>query len=676
MLVIVGDVHPSQTLNSVRRMFGSIPSHAVPVRPAVQLRSFSPETINIDNSLGYGLCFIAYRLPGTDSPEYAATQILVDVLASQRGKVAEMVSAGLLGDAQFELVESYPKASIGLASMSLPAEASPADAVAAVRLVLSNYALAGVPADLVDAAKRHEAAAANFQRTSIPDLARAWSHALGGEGRMSLSADIDALQQVTTADVDRIASKYLLNANSMTAIARPVASSIAPATERFHKGEKTASVPAKSVRLPDWANRGLDHFERPDTFVSVSDSFLANGLRLIVRTDRSSPTVLLLGSVKHGPNSRDMAGREGLSDLLEALYPYGTETMDRLTFQKSLGDITAEESAGYTFSLSVPKEHFSRGVELLADNELHPALTKHSFGVTKRETTEFVAGRARSPSYLTGRALKRALLPAGDPLLREVTPVTLSRLTLDQVRQYHSATIRPDLTTIVIIGDLSQGDAKAVVERWFGAWQGVGPRPDPSLPSVPQNKPSARDILDVDGTQDFVVLTQQLELNRLDRDYYPLKLGTSVLGGGFYATRLYNDLRKETGYVYSVDVSLNASTTRASYSVSYACNPRNVAKTRSIIERDVNQMRAESISEGELHQAKALLTRQAVLGESSEESLAQGLLDRAELGLPLDEPILAAKRYAELDAEDVRKAFAKTIHTSRFAQIVQGPAHN
>lgn len=135
---------------------------------------------------------------------------------------------------------------------------------------------------------------------------------------------------------------------------------------------------------------------------------------------------------------------------------------------------------------------------------------------------------------------------------------------------------------------------------------------------------------DPERVQDSAVLAEQLNLNRFDPDYYPLQLGNHVLGGGFYATRLYHDLRQVTGYVYNVDVSLEASKTRASYSVTYGCNPENVLKARVLIQRDLDQMRTEDVSADELHQAKALLLRQIPLGESSEDAVAGGLLRRAD----------------------------------------------
>ncbi len=673
ILVVVGDIDPAKTLLTIKRLFGSIPSHTLPPRLAINLPPIKPETFTFDSNLGYVLGFIAYRLPGTDSADYAATQILADVLGSQRANLYALVPEGKALDVQFDLKETYPKASVGIAAISLPAAANAASSIAEMRRILTSYAKNGVPEDLVAAAKRREIAAAEFERNSIPGLAEAWSDALAAEGRTSPEEDIDAIRKVTLAEVKRVAEQYLLNANTITGIVKPVPIRKPVASKGFRGAEKIAEISTKPVQLPRWAAGALAQLRVPESYINISDTTLPNGIRLIVRTDTTSPTVTLLGSVKNNPDLQIPAGEEGLSDVLDGLYAYGTRTLNRLAFQKALDDIAADESAGFHFSLSVMKENFSRGVQLLADNELHPALRTHAFAVTKRETSQYVAGMLKSPGYRTSRALDRALLPADDPSLREATPATLSRLTLDEVEQYRSAAIRPDLTTIVVIGDVTAEDARAVIEKWFGDWEAVGPKPNTSLPAVPLNKPSARNVIDPDQVQDSVVLTEQLKLNRLDPNYYPLQLGTYVLGGGFYATRLYHDLRKVTGYVYSVDVSLNASNTRASYSVDYACSPENVSKARALIEHDINQMRTEDISAGELHQAKAILLRQTLLSESSEEILAQGMLDRAEIGLPLDEPIRAARRYAELNAQDVKMAFVKAVRTDHLVQVVQGP---
>jgi zinc protease len=674
ILVVVGDVDPDSTMTKIKQWFGDTPSHPLPARPTVDLKPVKSETFALDSNLPYVLGFIAYRLPGTSSPDYAATQILADALGSQRADLYGMVPAGKALAAEFGLAETYPKASVGYGLVALPSGTDAFSAIHEMRQILGNYGEKGVPEDLVAAAKRSEVASAEFQRNSIPGLANVWSEALAAEGRTSPDEDIEAIKRVTLADVNRVAKQYLVDQNSITATLKPVPTGEPVSEKGFGGGEKVTSAPTKPVQLPSWAAGALEELKVPADYIKVSDTTLPNGLRLIVKTDPTSRTVSVLGSVKHDGDLQTPAGQEGVSDVLDGLFSYGTQTLDRLAFQKALDDIAANESAGFSFSVKILKDNFSRGVQLLADNELHPALPALAFGVVQKQTAQFVAGNLQSPGYRTSRALDLALLPAGDPVLREVTPATVAKVTLNDVKQYHAATIRPDLTTIVVIGDVSPDEAKAVIEKWFGDWKAVGPKPNTTLPSVSTNKPSTVNVPDPERVQDSVVLAEQLNLNRFDPDYYPLQLGNHVLGGGFYATRLYHDLRQVTGYVYNVDVSLEASKTRASYSVTYGCNAENVLKARVLIQRDLDQMRREDVSADELHQAKALLLRQIPLGESSEDAVAGGLLRRAEIGLSLDEPTRAAKKYFELNAEEVKAAFSRQIHPGDFVQVVRGPA--
>ncbi len=64
---------------------------------------------------------------------------------------------------------------------------------------------------------------------------------------------------------------------------------------------------------------------------------------------------------------------------------------------------------------------------------------------------------------------------------------------------------------------------------------------------------------------------------------------------------------------------------------------------------------------------------QTLLNESSEDEIANLLLELSIYDLPLDEPILAAKHYMEMTAEKVQAAFIKWLRPDDLAQIVRGP---
>jgi zinc protease len=85
-------------------------------------------------------------------------------------------------------------------------------------------------------------------------------------------------------------------------------------------------------------------------------------------------------------------------------------------------------------------------------------------------------------------------------------------------------------------------------------------------------------------------------------------------------------------------------------------------------------MQKEPVSAAELHRAKSMLLREIPLEESSLVSIAKGFIQRTGLDLPLDEPTRAARKYAALNADAVKAAFAKWVRPDALVQVTQGPA--
>jgi len=674
ILVITGDVDAAATLAKVKQLYGSIKRKPVPQHPVVTLQPVKADSFTLDSNLPYELVFLAFRMPGSDSPDFAAVRILSDVAGSQRADLYGLVPQGKALGSEFGLAETYAKASVAFAVAAVPGGTDPAPITAEMKAIMSGYAAKGVPPALVEAARKGEIAGAEFQQNSIPDLASAWSQALAGEGRNSPADIVDAMKKVTVDDVNRVAKKYLDVQTAIVATLKPSASGEAVAGKGFGGAEETTAAPTKPVALPDWAESAVTSLKVPQAVARPADVMLPNGMRLIVRTEKASPTVTITASIKHEADLQTPAGKEGVGEVLGELFSYGSTTRDRLAYQEALDDIAASETGGENFSLKVLKQYFAKGVELLADNELHPALPAEAFQIVRDQSAQLTAGELTSPGYRTERALDIAMLPKNDPELREATPKTISALTLADVKDYYAKVFRPDMTTIAVIGDITLEEARPVIEKWFGPWKSEGAKPTVTLPPVPLNPPSAVNVPDSSQVQDSVHLAHEVEINRFSPDYYALQLGDHVLGGGFYATRLYRDLRQKAGYVYNVDNSLHADETRAEYSVIYGCDPENVSKARALVEQDLAAMRSTNVSPAELQQAKALLLRSITLSESSEDAVAGGFVARALVGLPLDESFRAAQKYYDLTADDVRKAFEKWIHPEAMVQVVRGPA--
>ncbi len=672
ILVVAGDVRPREALARVEARFGAIPAHALPARPTIRLQPVKPETLHLPTDLPYGLAVISFRMPGLDSPDYAAAQVLGDVLSSQRGSLYGLVPKGKALYAGFSL-NGLPGAGIGSALAAFPRGADGEALLKEVGDILAAARKGGVSRDLVRAAERHELADHEFARNSVPGLAESWSQALAVEGRASPEEDVKAMARVTTEEVDRVARTYLDPAHAVVAVLTPVPSGSPVATRGFGGAESFAPRTVAAVALPRWAEKALGHPTVPASTIHPVVRRLANGLTLIVQRETISDTVSVYGTIRTEPALEAPPGQDGVDDVLGQLLSYGSTSLGRIPFQKALDDIGAEESAGTDFSLRVLPAHFERGLDLLADNLLHPALPRADFDVVRAQSARAAAGVLQSPDYLAGRALKSALFPAGDPTLRQTTPATVTSLTYDDVTAYYRKAFRPDLTTIVVIGNVAPGRAEAAVRRAFGSWEAEGPKPAILLPVVPASRPSVAAVPDRSRVQDDVTLAETLGLVRSDPDYYALQLGNHVLGGAFYATRLYRDLREKGGLVYFVSSRFDVGRTRSVYSVQFGCDPANVSRTRAIVVRDLEAIRREPVTPGELRNAKALALREIPLSEASVDRVAAGLLYREGHDLPLDEPTRAARRYFAMSAGRIEAAFARWVRPRELVQVTEGP---
>jgi zinc protease len=543
-----------------------------------------------------------------------------------------------------------------------------------MQAILYEAASKGVDPALVDAAKRKAIAALEFKKNSVDGLANAWSHALAMQGLDSPDAMKQAIEAVTPQAVNALARATFNPAHAVTAILTPESSGQPVAGKGFGGAESFASSPDKSVTLPAWAAQVFAKLEVPRSSLQPVSYTLANGMRLIVQPETISDTVTVFGKIKTNQDLQAAKGEEGVAQVLAGLFPFGTSSMNRLQFQQALDQIGAQAHAGSSFSLAVPAAHFAEGIKLLADNELHPALPAQAFAVVQRQTAGMLTGQLQSPASLIELGLSKALLPAADPQARYPKPENVMGLTLDKVKQYYAQTFRPDMTTIVVVGKVAPAQAKAVVEQAFGEWQAHGAKPDVEYAAVPANQPGQFNVPDASASQDSVTLAQTIDVTRDDPTRYALNLGNKVLGGGFYASRLYHDLRDTRGLVYTVNTSFNLGKHRSTYSVSFGADPDKVAAASKIVAQDLQQMQQAPVTDTELKRAKGILLRQIPLGESSFAAIGGQLLQLSIEDQPLDALTIAGQHYLQLTAPQVQQAYAQHIRPAAFVTAVKGPA--
>lgn len=288
---------------------------------------------------------------------------------------------------------------------------------------------------------------------------------------------------------------------------------------------------------------------------------LANGLRVIVHTDRKAPIVAV--SVWYHVGSRfEPAGKTGFAHLFEHLMFYGSENADGPFFGR-LEDIGATDWNGTTwfdrtnYFETVPTGALDRALFLESDRMGHllGAVTQTKLDAQRGVVQNEKRMGENEPYGLVEYAQLAGMLPEDHPYRHSTigSMADLNAASLADVQNWFKTHYGPNNATLVLAGDIDVPTAKAKVEKWFGNIA-AGPAPqdvDATVPTLAQ---------DVDKEMHDNVAATRLYRNWIvpgvnSADLQQLDLALSVFGG-LGSSRLDNILVRDEKVAVSVKASI------------------------------------------------------------------------------------------------------------------------
>ena len=280
--------------------------------------------------------------------------------------------------------------------------------------------------------------------------------------------------------------------------------------------------------------------------LKYTDRTLANGLRVLSASDRSSPTVAIQVWY-HVGSKDDPQSRSGFAHLFEHIMFKSTknmksEMMDRLT--EDVGGFnnafTADDVTVY-FEV-VPSNYLETLIWAEADRlsglNVDDANFKSERDVVKEEFRQGVL----APPYGRFEYLlqQKSFLehPYKRPTIGSIED--LDAASLEDVQEFHKTYYRPDNATLVVVGDFDQAQLDAWVDKYFGPI----PKPAKPLPRVQVKEPPRKSEIRLTeyGRNDLpAVGLTYLTPRQADPDSDALSVADAILSAG-ESSRLYNAL--------------------------------------------------------------------------------------------------------------------------------------
>ncbi len=349
----------------------------------------------------------------------------------------------------------------------------------------------------------------------------------------------------------------------------------------------------------------------------IESSVLPCGIRLVTETMADVRSVAVAFWV--GTGSRDEPDElAGASHFLEHLLFKGTDRRSAAAIAEALdevgGDCNAFTTKEYTtFYVRLLSDHLALGLDILSDIMWTPALRPADIEAERTVILDEILMHADEPADLAAELWQSSLFP-GHPLGRDTlgTASSVRRITRDDIVAFLTQHYRPANMVVSAAGDCTHEAVAADLERRFAGLQG-GEAPRRTAPGPDA---VALDVVRRPTEQAHLVYGAR-SVSRFDERRWPLAVLNHVLGGGL-SSRLFQKVREERGLAYSVWSERAGYEDTGSLAVVVGTAPEHLDEVLRIVERELELLATEGVTDRELAVAKGNLRAEMLLsGEDS-----------------------------------------------------------
>ncbi len=404
----------------------------------------------------------------------------------------------------------------------------------------------------------------------------------------------------------------------------------------------------------------------------------ANGLTLLVQETRTQPAVSVSVAVSAGA-AADPPGGEGTAWLLSRL-------LDRCAGGRSAAEIAdlldlrgVSPVVGVTrHTTTVACDCLAEDVEavlgVVCDMVRAPACPDDEVRLRRAQLVTRLRQDEERPATRAVEAAMALLYGDTHPYGRRPrgSVDTVEGIAAARLRDFHAAHFVPARTTVVLVGDITARAAEAAVAAATAGWRDGGTGADPELPPPP---PPARRRLTIPmpAKAQADVAYGFTAVPRSDPAFHACRVMNLVLGEYGIGGRLGRSIRERQGMAYYAGSAFEASPIAGPLLVRAGVAAANVDRAIESIDREVDRLARDGVTEEELADAKRYLVGSLPRSLETNAGIARFLQNAEQFDLGLDYDRRVPELVRSVTADQVAGAARRILSADRAAIAVAGP---
>jgi zinc protease len=404
-------------------------------------------------------------------------------------------------------------------------------------------------------------------------------------------------------------------------------------------------------------------------------SVTTNGITVLFLEQHFIPTVEIHALVKVG-SAQDPQDKAGLANLTASLLDEGTVTRTSRQFAEQIdfvgGSLEAHATEDFTTaSARVLKKDADLGFALLADMLQHPAFHKQDFERVRAQILGEIMSDDDDPGNVAMKAFHQ-LIFHGHPYSWPAhgTEETLTKIAVSDIQQFHAREYLPNQTILVIVGDLTQEQATALVQTHFGSWKKGTPSPYSLKKPAPIERKMVQ-LIEKDLTQSTIVLGHT-GISRNHPDYYAVTVMNYILGAGGFSSRLMDSIRDKQGLAYGIMSHFDTRLMPGAFFINLQTRTDFTNQAITGVLNEVKGIRETPVTDQELSEAKSFIIGSFPLRVDSSAKLANVLAQVEFYNLGLDYFTQYPKAIEKVTKDDVLRAAKQHLNPQHYALVVVG----
>jgi zinc protease len=689
-LVVVGDVKADDVFAQAKKYFGGIRKAANPPQwatPEPDQRGERRVTVRRQGKVPFES--IIWHVPALTHEDAPAVMLLDQVLGTgrlsrlyqqvveKRIAVSAWSSTLLLRDTSIFMVGGMAGEGQDIKTIER-----------AVLAEVERMKITPPTADEMARGRRQLEASIIFSRDSVTEQAEQLGYYQTVAGDWAFLDRLpERLKAVTPEDIARVAKTYLTEDNRTVGVFEPTSAGAKagtitpPGPAGYHDGDAARN----SLTPPPSRGAGARGVKAAPATTGVKAPVarerivLPNGLVLVVQENHANPTLAIDMSMRAG-KAYDPAGRAGIATMIADLLDAGTKTRTANQIAEELEGSAASISAGTGWeTVGIHGKALIGDAELLvrnlADLVRNPIFPDAELAKMREQNLAGLAYTRDQTSQNAYRAFYRAVLPEGHPYRVasfDEEEAGLKAITRDDLLAFHQARYTPRTAIVVVVGDVKTTDIRALVEKYFGDWQGETPKLV-TFPPVPAAAASRVVTRIPDKAQVNIYAGYAGGLRRTDPDYFAAQVMNMILGGGgALNSRLGDVIRDKNGLVYGVYSGFHASTGAGPWYTAMGVNPANVDKALDLLKAEIARMRDGGATQQEVDETIAYVTGAHAIALETNAAIAGELLDAEYFNLGLDYPERFSALYRAVTRDQVNAAAKKFLQPDNLVTSIAG----